>query len=122
MSQAVTPSGNPDKKPTADQLEAEIAETRDHLAASVDQLAAKLDVKTQAQDKIADTKAQAQEKISDVTAQAQEKVQQASDTAKGTAQDLVTRFKTASRPVQAAIVGGPIALLVLIILGRSRRG
>ena len=68
MSQAVTPSGNPDEKPTADQIEAEIAETRDHLAASVDQLAAKLDVKTQAQDKIAETKAQAQEKISDVTA------------------------------------------------------
>ena len=107
----MTESTAPEEKPTAEQLEAEIAETREHLAASVDQLAAKLDVKTQAQDKIADTKAQAQEKV-----------HQATDTVKDTGQDLVARFKAASRPIQAAIVGGPLAILVVIIIGRARRG
>jgi hypothetical protein len=43
---------------TAD-LEAEIEAQRDHLAETVDQLAHKLDVKTQAQERVADLKARA---------------------------------------------------------------
>ena len=42
-----------DASPTA-QLEAEIEAQRDHLAETVDQLAHKLDVKTQAQERVAD--------------------------------------------------------------------
>jgi hypothetical protein len=43
---------------TAD-LEAEIEAQREHLADTVDQLAHKLDVKTQAQERVADLKARA---------------------------------------------------------------
>ncbi len=41
---------------TPEELEAEIAQQRDQLAETVDQLTAKLDVKAQAQHKVADLK------------------------------------------------------------------
>jgi len=46
-----TPNQTPDQTP--EQLEAEIAVQREQLAETVDQLAAKLDVKSQAQQKVA---------------------------------------------------------------------
>ena len=41
---------------TPEQIEAEIAAQREHLAQTVDQLSAKLDVKSQARAKVADVK------------------------------------------------------------------
>ena len=48
--------GAPDGQKTPEQLEAEIALQREQLAGTVDQLATKLDVKTQAQQKVASLK------------------------------------------------------------------
>ncbi len=57
-----------------DEIEADIAATRARLAASVDALADKMDVKTQAKDKVADVKAQAADKVTEVKDTAQAKV------------------------------------------------
>lgn len=106
---------------TAEQIEADIAATRARLAESVDALADKVDVKGQAQRKVADTKVQAAEKVQEVKAQAGEKVGQAREQVVTTSHGLVDRFKTASRPVQIAIGSTPLALLILMIVRRARR-
>ena len=62
MSDDPAPRAHRRTDPSVRDLEADIAQTRDRLAGSVDQLAAKLDVKTQASEKIEATKAQAGEK------------------------------------------------------------
>lgn len=48
--------GDPTPEKTPAQLEAEIAQQREQLAGTVDQLAAKLDVKSRAQQKVASLK------------------------------------------------------------------
>ena len=78
-------STTPDTPPTdRAELERDIVETRERLAATADALAAKADVKAQAQAKVEDVKAQAQHKVADVKAQATAKVHGASDGAPGT--------------------------------------
>lgn len=115
-----TPTELP-KDATAEQIEADIAATRARLSESVDALADKVDVKGQAQRKVADTKEQAAEKVQEVKAQASEKVGQAREQVVTTSQGLLDRFKTASRPVQIAIGSAPLALLILLIVRRARR-
>jgi hypothetical protein len=66
-----------------DALERDIQRTRDHLAATADALAAKADVKGQAQAKVEDLKATAQHKVEDVRNQANAKVHDVSASAPG---------------------------------------
>lgn len=119
------------KDATAEQIEADIAQTRARLSESVDALADKVDVKAQAQRKVAEGKEQAAEKVTQVRAQATEKVTQvkaqateragqAKERVVSTSQTLLERFKTASRPVQVSIGAAPLALLILIIVRRAR--
>ena len=132
MSETTNDSRPPADDRTADEIEADIAETRDRLAESVDALAAKVDVKAQAKEKVDEAKAQAKEKVGEAKAQAKEKVDEATARAKDktgqakeqvvvTSRSLVDRFKAASRPVQIAIGAAPLALLILIIVRRSNR-
>ncbi len=109
MSEPTVPAAA-DEKPTAYQIEAEIAETRERLADSVDQLAAKLDVKAQAQEKVQQTKDQAQEKVA-----------QTRDQVVAGSKSLLDRFLALSRPVQASIGAVPVALLLLVIVRRARQ-
>jgi hypothetical protein len=90
-------------------LEADIADTRERLAGSVDQLAAKLDVKTQAAEKIQATKAQAGEVAAEVKQQVVE-----------TSRSLLSRFRAASRPVQVSLAATPVALLIMMVARRAR--
>jgi hypothetical protein len=106
---------------TADEIEADIAKTRDRLAESVDALAAKVDVKAQAKEKVDEAKAQAKEKVDEVTARAKDKTGQAKEQVVITSRSLADRFKAASRPVQVAIGAAPLALLILIIVRRTNR-
>jgi len=50
-------------KPGIDEIEADIARTREELADTVDELAARLDVKTRAQDRVRQTKDQAAARV-----------------------------------------------------------
>lgn len=119
------------KDATAEQIEADIAQTRARLSESVEALADKVDVKAQAQRKVAEGKEQAAEKVTQVKAQAAEKATQvkaqafekagqAKKRVVSTSQTLLERFKTASRPVQVSIGAAPLALLILIIVRRAR--
>ena len=108
------------KDATAEQIEADIAQTRARLSESVEALSDKVDVKAQAQRKVAEGKEQAAEKATQVKAQAFEKAGQAKERVVSTSQTLLERFKTASRPVQVSIGAAPLALLILIIVRRAR--
>ena len=59
---------------TPEELQAEIEVQREQLAGTLDALTAKLDVKSQAQVKVADARSQAQAKVADVKATTQAKV------------------------------------------------
>jgi CHASE3 domain sensor protein len=96
----------PAKDASVEEIEADIAATRERLAESVDALADKVNVKARAQEKAEQTKEQAREKLGE---------------AKTKGQDLLGQARQASRPVQLALVSVPIAVLVLLIV-RAVRG
>ena len=75
---------------TPEQLEAEIALKRAQLAGTVDDLAAKLDVKSHAQDKVAELK------------------------------DSVTTDSGKPRPEMLAAVGSLVAMVVVLLVWRHR--
>lgn len=64
-------SKTPEEPKTPEQIEAEIAETREELADTVEALAAKTDVKAQAKQKTEDAKAQARQTADDAKTRAQ---------------------------------------------------
>jgi hypothetical protein len=114
MSEPTVPTQQSDgeaaEKPTADEIAANIAETRERLAGSVDQLAAKLDVK-----------AQAQQKVDDTFGKAHEKVRGTKEQVVAGSRSLLDRFLALSRPAQAGVAAVPLALLLIVIVRRTRR-
>jgi hypothetical protein len=101
----MTETPPPAKEASADEIEADIAATRERLAESVDALADKVNVKARAQEKADQTKDQAKEKLGQ---------------AKSKGQELIGRARHASRPVQLAIVSVPVLIVLLIV--KSIRG
>ena len=95
----------PAKDASIEEIEADIAATRERLAESVDALADKVNVKARAQEKAEQTKEQAKEKLGE---------------AKTKGQDLISQARQASRPVQLAIVSVPVAVIVLLIVKAVR--
>lgn len=79
------------EQPTPEQLEAEIALQREQLAGTVDQLAAKLDVKSRAKDKVASLK------------------------------DSATTDSGTPRPEVLGAAGSLVAMAVVLLLWRHRR-
>ena len=98
----------PAKDASIEEIEADIAATRERLAESVDALADKVNVKARAQEKAEQTKEQAKEKLGE---------------AKTKGQDLLGQAREASPPVQLVLVAVPIAVIVLLIVKaiRARR-
>jgi Protein of unknown function (DUF3618) len=96
----------PAKDASVEEIEADIAATRERLAESVDALADKVNVKARAQEKAEQTKEQAKEKLGE---------------AKTKGQDLLGQAREASPPVQLALIAVPIAVIVLLIV-RAVRG
>lgn len=80
-----------DQHKTPEELEAEIALQREQLAGTVDELAAKLDVKSQAQRKVAELK------------------------------DSATTDSGKPRPEVLAAAGSLVAMAVVLLLWRHRR-
>lgn len=83
-----TPAG---ARPSPEQLEADIAVQRERLAHTVDDLAAKLDVKTRARDRLADAKHSA------------------------------TTADGSPRPEVLAALGSLVAMAVVVLVWRRRR-
>jgi hypothetical protein len=84
-------NGSSDAQKTPQQLAAEIAVQREQLAHTVDELAAKLDVKSQARRKVADLK------------------------------DSATTESGAPRPEVLAAAGSLLAMTVVLLLWRRRK-
>ena len=101
----MTETTPPAKDASVEEIEADIAATRERLAESVDALADKVNVKARAQEKVEETKERAKEKLGE---------------AKTKGQDLLSQAREASRPVQLAIVSVPIAVIVLLIVKAVR--
>ena len=97
---------------SAAELQQDIERTREHLGQTVDELAAKADVKARARAKAAEIKARAQGKATEMKARAQGKVTEVSG--------QLRQNQTVQRrwPLAAAAAGAVIIGAVLI---RSRR-
>jgi cobalamin biosynthesis Mg chelatase CobN len=131
-------------KPDVDALREEIAQTRADLGETVQALAAKADVKARAKEQVEQTKQKVKAQAADATNKAKEaaatatdKVRsvaaQASDKAKGTAVQVResgalekaqgAKDQVRSNPVPlAAVLGGVVALVAVILIVRRRRG
>jgi hypothetical protein len=107
----MTEPANPEPQPiTAEEIQADIEQTRERLAESVDALADKANVKARAQEKVDETKQRARERVEQTRQQAVVQTRLLQD-----------RFKTAPRPVQIAVVAVPAALIVVALVVRAIR-
>ncbi|MEJ7782722.1 MAG: DUF3618 domain-containing protein [Solirubrobacteraceae bacterium] len=124
---AGAPPADTDKSP--EQLRSEIAEAREDLGETVEQLAAKADVKARAHDAVEDAKGRAHDKVEEgkdqvrhaadrVQATAQQKRTEgiSTDDVRGAAQTGVEQAK--ANPALAIAAGVGVALLVILILRR----
>jgi hypothetical protein len=101
----MTETPPPAKDASVEEIEADIAATRERLAESVDALADKVNVKARAQEKAEQTKEQAREKLDEV---------------KVKGQDLLGQLRQAPRPVQLALVAVPVAVILWLIVKAIR--
>jgi septal ring factor EnvC (AmiA/AmiB activator) len=110
----------------AERLRAEIEQTRERLGETVEQLAAKLDVKTRARAKTAELTGQLTRLAKSTAARAREQAAAAGKSAPGSAQKAVAAGAGTARkhPVPlAAGAGGVLAVLALIMwMLRGQRG
>lgn len=127
---ATTAGGPPaDTEKSPEQLRSEIAETREDLGETVEQLAAKADVKARGQEAVDDAKGRARDEVEDrkdrvrqaaqrVQATAQQKREEgvSADDVRAAAQTGVEKAK--ANPVPAVAAGVGAALLVILILRR----
>lgn len=130
MADETPQTADTDKSP--EQLRSEIAEAREDLGETAEQLAAKADVKTRAHEAVEDAKRRAHDEVEERKAkvrQAAEKVQAtaqqkraegiSTDDVRGAAQAGAQKAK--ANPGLAIAAGVGAALLVIVLL-RSRRG
>jgi gas vesicle protein len=126
-----TAAGAPlaDSEKSPEQLRSEIAEAREDLGETVEQLAAKADVKTRAHEAVEDAKGRAQDKVEEgkgqvrhaaerVQATAQQKREEGIHTedVRGAAQASVAKAK--ANPALAIAAGVGVTLLVILVLRR----
>lgn len=124
---AGAPLADTDKSP--EQLRSEIAAAREDLGETVEQLAAKADVKTRAHEAVEDAKGRAHDKVEE----GKEQVRQAADRAQATAQQKRAEGISAdevrgaaqagveqakANPALAIAAGVGVALVVILILRR----
>jgi ElaB/YqjD/DUF883 family membrane-anchored ribosome-binding protein len=99
-----------------EEIRADIEQTRDEVGDTVEALAAKTDVKGQAQQRIADAKATVQRKRDELTGKAKNTTPQS---AQQSGQQLVTKVR--ENPAPVAISGAALAGFVLGRLTGRRR-
>jgi hypothetical protein len=110
---------------TASQIQQEIEHTREQLGETVEELAAKADVKARARDKADEVKAKAQNKATEARAKAQNKATEARAKAQSTAtavsaQVNQSEFLQRRWPLAAAAAAG-VALISAIVIWRRRK-
>lgn len=89
------------ENPTPDELREEVERTREDLADTVDELAARLDVKSRVRESVDDTKARVSESVHEAT----DRVQHA-----------VTEPDGSPKPAALAVAGGVAAIVVVALV------
>jgi ElaB/YqjD/DUF883 family membrane-anchored ribosome-binding protein len=116
MSDTDTPTPTPDRDRSPEEIRADIEETREEVGDTVEALAAKTDVKGQAQQRIADVKQNLHDKREELTAKAKSSSPPA---AQQGGQKLVAKVQ--DNPTPYAIGGAAVAgLLIGRLIGRRR--
>ena len=100
------PAPPPTTDASVEEIEADMEARRERLAASVDALADKVDVKARAQEKVDRTRQQAQEKVDRVMARGA---------------GLLNQARQARWPLPLAVVAVPALVLGAVIIARVRR-
>ena len=100
-----------------EEIEAEIAETREELGDTVGALADKADVKKQAKRKVEETKERAQEKVS----AAAESAKQTFESAPETASHAADRTVAGARENPSAAIAAVLGVVLLLFMIRRRR-
>jgi preprotein translocase subunit SecF len=117
------PSG---QDPTPDELREQARATRDELAHTVEALAAKTDVKAQAQQKAAETRTQAQQKAAQAKHQVQDTtahvLQTARDKTPEPVREKATHAATAANEHRGLVLAALAAAVVAVLLCRKRGG
>jgi ElaB/YqjD/DUF883 family membrane-anchored ribosome-binding protein len=114
MSDTDTPTPTPDRDRSPEEIRADIEETREEVGDTVEALAAKTDVKGQAQQRIADVKQNLHDKREELTAKAKSSSPPA---AQQGGQKLVAKVQ--DNPTPYAIGGAAVAgLLIGRLIGR----
>jgi small-conductance mechanosensitive channel len=111
------------KAETPEELQAQIEVQREQLAETLDALTEKLDVKTQAQHKVADLKAQARVKATELKATTRSKVAGARSTTRSKVVTVKGRGTTDTgrpRPELLGIAAAGVTALVALVLWRRR--
>ncbi|MEJ8646150.1 DUF3618 domain-containing protein [Streptomyces sp. MS1.HAVA.3] len=111
--------------PTPEELREQVEHTRDELGQTIEALAAKTDIKAQAKEKTAAVKEQAAEKTALVADQIRVQTQHAAQLVKDTTPDPVLdragQVATVARANRKPLLVAGVALLVLLMVRRSRR-
>ncbi|MFF7081142.1 DUF3618 domain-containing protein [Streptomyces lavendulae] len=111
--------------PTPDELHEQVEPTRDELGQTIEALAGKADVKAQAKEKTVAVKEQAAEKTAVVADQIRAKARHVAQLVKDTTPEPVLdnagQVATVARANRKPLLVAGIALLVLLMVRRSRR-
>uniref|UniRef100_A0AAU2JYK4 DUF3618 domain-containing protein n=1 Tax=Streptomyces sp. NBC_00049 TaxID=2903617 RepID=A0AAU2JYK4_9ACTN len=111
--------------PTPDELREQVERTRDELGQTIEALAGKADIKAQAKEKTAAVKEQAAEKTAAIADQIRGKTQHAAQLVKDTTPDPVLdkadQVASVARANRKPLLVVGVALLVLLMVRRSRR-
>jgi hypothetical protein len=107
----------PAPKPTADELRAQIKQTRAELGETAQALAAKADVKARAKDQVEQTKQKVRAQALEATDLVRAKVRSATDRVNQTGENEV---RSGPVPLQL-VVAGVVAIVGVILIVRGRR-
>ena len=113
-------SPSSDEKQTPEQIQADIEAARDRLAANVDALTDKLDVKAHAQEAVHEAGARVTGAVQGKVSDAQESVASAAGSAAAGSRTLVEKFRALPLAAQAAIGAGAVALVVALVVNSAR--
>ncbi|TQL68977.1 uncharacterized protein DUF3618 [Nocardioides albertanoniae] len=106
------------RKPGVEAIQADIEQTREQLGETVDELAAKLDVKSKTKARAADVKSQANEKAKLV----QERATELGQSAKDSATDSQGNPKPSVLGGAASVAAVVLGVIVLASIRKKRRG
>lgn len=106
-----------DQNPSPEELREEVERTREDLAETVDELAARLDVKTRVRESVDEKKARVSESVHEATERVRETVEDTTHRV----QEAVTEPDGSPKPAALAVAGAVVAVIVAFVAIRAWR-